>query len=63
MIEDDDYVSAWKKIMKDRGVSKKEAIKILEEELLIPYPWEDDELAKKKKKKNKKAIKAKRKVV
>ena len=53
------YEKMWKKIMKDRNVSKEEAIKILEEEL-SPYPdssWKDAKL------KNKKAIKAKRKVV
>ena len=55
---DNSYEKMWKKIMRDRNVSKDEAIKILEEQL-NPYPdssWSEAKL------KNKKAIKAKRKV-
>jgi hypothetical protein len=52
-----DYEKAWKKIMKEKGISQEDAIKELDELLTIPYPWEEA-----KKKKNKKAIKAKRKV-
>lgn len=57
-MSDNSYEKMWKQIMKEKGISKEEAINELEE-LISPYPsftsWEEAKL-----KKNKKAIKAKR---